>query len=350
MTGSDGQLISEADLFGVLRPELPDADAMAKRVRARLAEEQAKGASAVDHRPRGVVLRFADWTGLRGVAASIAGPVLLPLGLARAGTAGTFALKGLLPKSLFSALALPFALLMTMGLTLHLSLRRTTDLQGDKNVEEDVRVALANWWSRHRLAGVVFGGLLVLVNLASYSTAKVLLFLAGIVAHSLCAEALSDGRRASRQAITKAAYNIGWTIYIVGWLVVTASDSLSFLMGWEPERREFQQLVLDFAVTAWAVGLLTLASVQGRSRFMGPWRLLTKGSDLDIGKVVGAVLAVAATPGIAFALWFSLQSLEGSWGERIWASRASLAWFAFCLHALILVKRAPVVQEERTGV
>lgn len=343
MTNSDGHGISESQLFGALRAELPDARAMEDRVRARLKVRQEDQLSAqTDDRPRGLVLRFADWTGLSGVAASILGPVLLPLGLARAGTAGTLAAKGLLPKTLSSTLAMPLAFLVMIGLTLQLSLRRIPRLVGDGDGDVDVSLAVWSWWLKHQLAFWTFFVSLVLLTLASYLTAKALLFLAGIVALSLCAEALVKGRNASRPAIIKAACNIGLAIHMFGRLVVLAADTIRILLGEGRYLAELPNLAFDVAVLFFSVGILLLMSAQGRSRFLGPWRLMTEGTDLDIAKLAGAVLVLVSTPGLVLAQWFYWQEMEATPGELLWASRASLAWLAFCAHAVILVKRAPV--------
>ena len=88
-----------------------------------------------------------------------------------------------------------------------------------------------------------------------------------------------------------------------------------------------------------------LGLVQGGSRFLGPWRLATEGTDRDIAKFVGAALLVTSTPVMGLAIWAYLREIDGSVGEKIWMSRATIAWFAFCLHALVLMRKAPVVPD-----
>ena len=339
MTSGEGQMVSEAQLLRALRPELPDAGDMAKRVRVRLAER-----TAAHQRPQGVLLRIADWTGLKGVAASIVGPVLVPLGLARTGTVGALAAKGLLPKSLLSTLALPFAFLMVIGLTLHLSLRRTTNLESDNGVDVDMRAAASKWWSEHMRSAWMMGGILLVMSFFSYATVRVCLILVGIVALALCAEGLSRGRTASRHAVTTAAFNIAWSVYVATHLASLVADMVKGNTGAFPSEFEFSHLVLELATTAWTIALMTLAWVQGRSRFLRPWALMVKGTDRDIAKLAAVALLGVSTPGLVLALGYYVQSWNGSVGEGIWDSRASLAWVTYCLHALVVVKRAPVTQ------
>jgi hypothetical protein len=237
---------------------------------------------------------------------------------------------------------------MAIGLTLHLSLRKTSDLQADRNLAAELREARLKWWADHQVAVGAFCGLMLLLSLVSYSSARVVIALVAIVAHALCAETLSSGRRASRQAIATTAFAIGWTAHTTAWFAGTVTSGASGFLSEGLARQGPHGFVLELAVTAWSSTLLGLASVQGRSRFLRPWRLMIKGTHLDIAKLVFTAFAPLATLGLIAAIWFYARSLDGSVGKQLWDSRASLAWFAFCIHALILVKRAPVVRPDES--
>ena len=348
MMNGKGQGIEDAALHRALRVDLPSADAMAERVRARLAARgTADALQRKDPTPRGVILRFADWSGLRNAAASFIGPVLLPFGLARAGATGTLAAKGILPKSLLAPFALPLAVLTIIGLTLQISLSKTSHLQGETGAENMAEEALRLWWKKHTRAVWALGALLFLVNIASARTATALLALGGLVAHALCTEYLSDAKRASRRATALAAESIGVMVYCMSSVLAGFSGFFAKFVGLPaPHQREMHQGLLHIAVTHLTLGVLTLIALQGRSRFMGPWELLTKGTHLDLGKLAGVLLVAVAAPGSLAALVYYVQEANGSLAEQLWTSRASLAWFAFCFYAVVTSLRAPLVLDD----
>jgi len=326
MMNGEGQRIEDAALRRALRMDLPSTEAMARAVRARLAERDAtQDARADGAPPTGLVLRFADWTGLSNVAASVMGPALLPLGFARAGATGTLAAKGILPKGLLMPIAIPIAVLSVIGLTLRFALRKTARIEGEKGTKSIAEEALSQWWSSRKRAVGAFGALLLLVNIASIETAAALLALGGIVAHALCTASLSQARLASRRVVIVAAVNVGFPVYYL---------SFSHRRG-----------MLYAAVTLLTYGVLLLLDLQGRSRFMGPWALMTRATDLDLGKLGGTLLVAVAAPGSLAALVLHVQEAIGSLAEQVWAGRANLAWFAFCLHAVVTSLRAPLVHD-----
>ncbi|MEM8709311.1 MAG: hypothetical protein AAGG01_00050 [Planctomycetota bacterium] len=353
MTDSLRHPVEEADLFEALKDELPPLEEMAQRVRARLrVRVTAKpGGVAMSDRSQGasssMVVRLSDRLGLRRTAASILAPILLPLGIVRPGAIGAAAVKGAAPKGLVTMVAMPVVLLIAIALTLRVSVRRTRKLEGTSLDEKAAHGATARWWKEHTLPLTMFGLVLVVLSAISYPTARALICLGGLVSLALSAEQLSAEGLASRRAIAMATLSMGLTVYLMLTPLEMVADATVWLQGgeWAEDRRPFRWI--DGCTAIFASAVVTLASLQGVSRWMGPWQLLTRGTDKDLGRVGSVVVMVGSAIAFFVALPHDLDNLTGGVGERLWACRDSLAWIALCGYGMLLPWRAPVVKEER---